>query len=54
MAKCQECGSHITAQFAKVFGNNNDDVFGCLHCGGVAKSDKRHSQQLDHTNKYEQ
>ncbi|WP_458189651.1 DUF7563 family protein [Haladaptatus sp. NG-WS-4] len=30
--RCQNCGSFITSEFARVFGNNDDVVFGCLEC----------------------
>ncbi len=30
--RCQSCGSFVTARFARVFGNNHDEVFGCLEC----------------------
>jgi hypothetical protein len=30
--RCQSCGSFVTKDFAKVFGNNHNEVFGCLEC----------------------
>lgn len=30
--RCQSCGSFVTRDFARVFGNNENDVFGCLEC----------------------
>jgi transposase-like protein len=29
---CENCGRHVTRQFARVFGDNLDTVHGCLHC----------------------
>lgn len=30
--QCQRCGSFVTPDFARVFGNNDDEVFGCYEC----------------------
>ncbi|WP_225741293.1 DUF7563 family protein [Halorussus halophilus] len=30
--RCQSCGSFVTRDFARVFGNNRNQVFGCLEC----------------------
>ena len=30
--RCRNCGSFVTRDFARVFGNNHDEVFGCLDC----------------------
>ncbi|MGA9402367.1 DUF7563 family protein [Haladaptatus sp.] len=30
--RCRNCGSFVTPDFARVFGNNDDEVFGCLDC----------------------
>jgi hypothetical protein len=30
--KCSRCGGHVTEQFARVFGNNDDEVEGCTDC----------------------
>lgn len=30
--RCRNCGSFVTPDFARVFGNNDDEVFGCLEC----------------------
>ena len=30
--RCQSCGSFVTRDFARVFGNNHNEVFGCLEC----------------------
>lgn len=29
---CQRCGGHVTAQYARVFGDNDDIVHGCQEC----------------------
>lgn len=29
---CQNCGSYVTDAFARVFGDNKDDVYACLEC----------------------
>lgn len=31
-SRCGRCGEFITPQFARVFGNNDDEVYGCLSC----------------------
>ncbi|WP_435156781.1 DUF7563 family protein [Haladaptatus sp. DFWS20] len=30
--RCRNCGSFITPDFTRVFGNNDDQVFGCFSC----------------------
>jgi hypothetical protein len=32
MARCRNCDSHVTDRFARVFGDNQDDVHNCLAC----------------------
>jgi ferredoxin-like protein FixX len=29
---CRNCGSYVTTCFARVFGNNEDEVYACLEC----------------------
>lgn len=29
---CQGCGESVTARFARVFGDNNDEIFACPAC----------------------
>ena len=44
---CNVCGSTVSHRFAKIFGDNDDEVYGCLECstkrvlhsGGAASSD---------------
>lgn len=33
MHNCHNCGSAITASFARVFGDRDGLVHGCPHCG---------------------
>ncbi|MCU4754156.1 hypothetical protein OB919_19595 [Halobacteria archaeon AArc-curdl1] len=30
--RCRNCGTHVTQQFARVFGDNGDVVHGCPSC----------------------
>lgn len=32
MKTCAICGSAVTVRFARVFGDNDDEVAGCLEC----------------------
>jgi len=32
MPHCQHCGAHVTGDFTRVFGNNDDEVYGCIEC----------------------
>ncbi|MFB6155537.1 MAG: hypothetical protein ABEJ22_06545 [Haloferacaceae archaeon] len=32
MPECNSCGSFVTPRFARVFGDNDDVVEGCLNC----------------------
>ena len=32
MAECRGCGSYVSTEFARVFGDNEDEVFGCPQC----------------------
>jgi hypothetical protein len=32
MPKCNNCGSFVTPDFARVFGDNRNDVSGCVAC----------------------
>lgn len=31
-SSCQNCGSHVSLRFTKVFGDNDDIVHACFHC----------------------
>jgi hypothetical protein len=37
MLACNACGSEVTRQFARVFGDNDDRVFGCMACRSMAE-----------------
>ena len=39
MPQCRNCGSHVTVQFAKVFGDNQDTVHNCMSCVPNAELD---------------
>lgn len=30
--QCENCGEHLTDRYARVFGDINDVVHGCMHC----------------------
>jgi hypothetical protein len=30
--RCRRCGGFVTARFARVFGDNDDQVYGCHQC----------------------
>jgi len=30
--QCNNCGSFVSRRFSRVFGNNEDEVYGCLQC----------------------
>lgn len=32
MTECKNCGSQLTNQFARVYGNEHGEVFRCIHC----------------------
>jgi len=32
MRECENCGSKVTSEFARVFGDNDDNVLGCMNC----------------------
>lgn len=32
MPRCRNCDSHVTERFARVFGDNQDDVHNCIDC----------------------
>lgn len=39
--QCRNCKQYISHQFARVFGNNDDEVFGCVECSTLTSSDQR-------------
>jgi hypothetical protein len=30
--RCRNCGAYATSQFAKVFGDNDDEIHRCIEC----------------------
>jgi hypothetical protein len=32
MPECQRCGAHVTEDFTRVFGTDDNEVYGCLDC----------------------
>ncbi|WP_438267481.1 DUF7563 family protein [Haladaptatus halobius] len=42
---CQNCGSFITRDFARVFGDNQNTVHGCLNC--MSKTDVKAGHASD-------
>lgn len=48
MPVCNDCGSHVSERFAKVMGNNNNQVWGCPNCGSNNRlSGRCHKPELD-------
>ncbi len=47
--RCQSCGAFVTRDFARVFGNNNGQVFGCLECMSATdvKKGKARAETVD-------
>lgn len=39
MPACEGCGEHITGDFARVFGNNDGEVYVCMSCWSVIDID---------------
>ena len=35
--RCRKCGAFVTSRFARVFGDNEDEVNGCLECRTAAQ-----------------
>lgn len=50
MPTCNHCGGHVTERFARVLGNNDNEVWGCLGCGAKMRlSGRVHTPDIDHT-----
>lgn len=47
MAECSNCGSHVTEQYVKIFGDRNDEVDTCLHCIEGSRVDERETAGLN-------
>ena len=39
--QCLNCNRYISHQFARVFGNNDDMVYGCTECSTLNAADER-------------
>jgi hypothetical protein len=37
MQRCNLCDAFVTPRFARVFGDNEDDVYGCYSCMTVSE-----------------
>ncbi len=50
--RCESCGSFVTKDFARVFGNNDGQVFGCLECMTATEVKKggARADEVDTTN----
>ena len=35
MPVCNDCGAFVTSRFARVLGDNEDDIYGCHNCLSV-------------------
>ena len=38
--RCRSCGTQVTRDFIRVFGDNNGAVYGCLECEAAAEIHK--------------
>ena len=45
MPECLTCGSHVTEQFARVFGDNRNTVRRCIECSRAADLDESPSSE---------
>lgn len=34
--RCLGCDAHVSADFARVFGNNEDTIYACLNCATLS------------------
>lgn len=32
VSRCRQCGEYVSSRFAKVFGDNEDNVYRCIEC----------------------
>jgi hypothetical protein len=35
MPKCRNCNAYVSKDFVRIFGDNDDEVYGCLECVGA-------------------
>jgi protein-arginine kinase activator protein McsA len=45
MHTCQNCHEPVTAQFARVFGDNEGRVFGCPQCNDAGPAGPRETER---------
>lgn len=50
MPECPNCGHHLTNDYLRVFGDNNDDVVICMHCEDDVHINERDTAGLEDTN----
>lgn len=43
MPECENCGGHVTPDFARVFGSNDNDVQACIECATFEKIQNGHA-----------
>jgi len=44
MPTCDNCGAHVSTQFARVFGDENGELRACLRCSanaGIAETTRK-------------
>lgn len=41
--RCRNCGAFVTPQFSRVFGNNQNEVYGCFDCMTATKIKDGHA-----------
>ncbi|MHC3438708.1 DUF7563 family protein [Natrialbaceae archaeon A-gly3] len=46
MPACNNCNAMLTQRYTRVFGDNQQEVYGCLHC--QPQFDRRDSATHDH------
>ena len=50
MKRCQNCGSTVTEDYARVFGDNDNQVHGCTECEvGTRGTDAKVTGGIDAT-----
>ncbi|SFR65703.1 hypothetical protein SAMN04487947_3179 [Halogeometricum rufum] len=45
MPKCNNCDTFVTPRFARVFGDNEDDIYGCRNCLSVTALVEGHASR---------
>jgi hypothetical protein len=47
MPTCNECGRFVTQHFARVMGDNNDEVWGCVNCSSKDLGERAGGVEVD-------